>query len=57
MVNVSIDSLKEFSNINKEIILIGMIKKIELWSPDEINEDTPKKDKQSFDDLADVISF
>ena len=51
------DSLKEFSNINKEIILIGMIKKIELWSPDEINEDTPKKDKQSFDDLADVISF
>ena len=51
------DALKEFANINKEIILIGMIKKIELWSPDEISDDIPKKDKQSFDDLADDISF
>ena len=51
------DALKEFANINKEIMLIGMIKKIELWSPSEISDDVPRKDKQSFDDLADVISF
>ena len=51
------DILIEFANIDKEIILIGMIKKIELWSPSEINDDILNKDKQSFDDLADVVSF
>ena len=51
------DILIEFANIDKEIILIGMIKKIELWSPTEINDDILNKDKQSFDDLADVVSF
>ena len=49
-----------FSNIQKDVHVIGMIKKIELWDPEVLNEkddgggDVVDKD---FDDLADEINF
>ena len=54
------EALINFSNFQKDVHVIGMIKKIELWNPAILN----KKDDRSgsvadkdFDDLADEISF
>ena len=52
------EDLKKFSKIEKDIIIIGMINKIELWSLDNIEKhDNASNDSMEFDDLADDISF
>ena len=52
------DNLKVYASINREVSIIGMISKIELWSPEKnkkYNNDQMNID--DFDDLADDISF
>tara|TARA_B100001750_G_C15323142_1_gene503282 strand:+ start:63 stop:521 length:459 start_codon:yes stop_codon:yes gene_type:complete len=52
------EDLKKFSKIEKDIIIIGMINKIELWSLDNIEKhDNASNNSMEFDDLADDISF
>ena len=50
------DSLKKFASIDKDVIIIGMINKIEVWNPSTIGEEESLPDN-SFDDLANDISF
>ena len=52
------DNLKAYAQIEKEISIIGMITKIELWSPQKIKKyENDQMDIDDFDDLADDISF
>jgi MraZ protein len=52
------DNLKDYANIDREVSIIGMISKIELWSPDKIKKhDNDQMKIDDFDDLADDISF
>ena len=52
------DNLKAYANIEKEVLIIGMISKIELWSPNKIKKyDNNQMNIDDFDDLADDISF
>ena len=54
------ESLIIFSGIQKDVNVIGMIKKIELWDPTILNEQDKKGDiveDKDFDDLADEINF
>ena len=54
------EALIIFSGIHKEVNIIGMIKKIELWDPavlskqDQLDGNVEEKD---FDDLANEINF
>ena len=54
------DDLLNYSNIEKNVYIIGMINKIEIWDPvilskqDEIEKNT---DSTNFDDLANKINF
>ena len=50
----------EYSNIQKDVHVIGMIKKIELWNPTVLNEKddgSGNVEDKDFDDLADEINF
>ena len=52
--------LLEYANIDKEVIVIGVVKKIELWNKATL--DNYEKQKQflsdeDFEDLADKINF
>ena len=52
------DNLKAYAQIEKEISIIGMITKIELWSPQKIKKyENDQMNIDDFDDLADDISF
>ena len=52
------DNLKIYASIDKEVSIIGMISKIELWSPEKIKKyDNNQMNIDDFDDLADDISF
>jgi len=51
------DNLKSYSDIDKDVIIIGMINKIEIWSPNTIDKHSTDIDIDEFDDLADDISF
>lgn len=52
------DNLKIYAGIEKEVAIIGMISKIELWSPEKIKKyDNNQMNIDDFDDLADDISF
>ena len=54
------DNLVKFGNIKKDVIIIGMIKKIELWNPNElenIDRKNTKNDGNNFEDLANEINF
>ena len=52
------DNLKNYAEIEKEVLIIGMINKIELWSPEKIKKyDNNQMNIDDFDDLADDISF
>ena len=54
------ESLIDFSEIKKDITIIGMIKKIELWSPEILNakeNSTINIEGKDFDDLANEINF
>ena len=50
------ENLKKFASIDRDVIIIGMINKIEIWNPSTIDdEDNIAND--SFDELANDISF
>ena len=52
------ENLCRYAEIEKEIAVIGVIKKIELWSPSILNDfDSDSEDLNEFEDLADEISF
>jgi len=52
------DNLKIYADIEKEVAIIGIISKIELWSPEKIKKyDNNQMNIDDFDDLADDISF
>ncbi len=54
------DSLLEYANINKNITVIGVIKKIELWDQNTLEKYESKKDiftDNDFDELAQEINF
>ena len=53
-------NLLEFAGIDKDVTIIGMIKKIELWDPAALDlheGESRGSDAQSFEDLADDINF
>ncbi len=53
------ESMCGFANISKQVSVIGMIKKIELWDPDVLkaHESTIDDNVQSFENLASEINF
>ena len=54
------ESLLSYSGIKKEVAVIGMINKIELWDPNiisRIDANEEGLDNNSFDDLANEINF
>ena len=52
------ENLGEFANIDKDVTVIGVIKKIELWSPNVLEDlDKESQSLDKFEDLADEISF
>ena len=54
------DSLLGYSGIKKDVAVIGMINKIELWDPNIISKIDAREeglDDNSFDDLANEINF
>ena len=54
------EALILFSGIQKDIKIIGMIKKIELWDPEILNEEDERDNSvvsKDFDDLANEINF
>ena len=54
------DSLLGYSGIKKDVAVIGMINKIELWDPNIISKIDANEagfDDNSFDDLANEINF
>ena len=54
------DSLLGYSGIKKEVAVIGMINKIELWDPAIISQMDATEaglDDNNFDDLANEINF
>lgn len=53
-------NLLGFAGIEKDVTIIGMIKKIELWNPAELEkheQEIIESDSASFEDLADDINF
>ena len=54
------EPLLEYSGINKQIAVIGMLKKIELWNPEELSSMDARQsglDDPGFEDLANEINF
>tara|TARA_Y100001935_G_C17307762_1_gene513535 strand:- start:3456 stop:3911 length:456 start_codon:yes stop_codon:yes gene_type:complete len=54
------ENLLEYSNINKEVLVIGMINKIEIWNKsnlDKIEKKSSNDLDDSFEDLANEIKF
>ena len=54
------DILLQYSKITKDVLVIGMLKKIELWNPDILRKFEEKKgslDSKDFEELADKINF
>ena len=52
------ENLCSYAKIDKEVAVIGVIKKIELWSPEMLRElDGNSQDLSDFEDLADEIAF
>jgi len=52
--------LLNYANISKEILVIGVVKKIELWDQNTLNNYEKQKDflsDEDFEDLADKINF
>ena len=50
------DALLNYANIKKEILIIGMINKIELWNPMEI-EKNDSIQNEGFEELSNEIKF
>ena len=54
------DTLLGYSSIQKEVAVIGMINKIELWDPSTLSKQDAREDDiadKDFDDLANEINF
>ena len=52
------ENLCSYASIEKEVAVIGVLKKIELWSPNILSDfDSQSEDLNDFEDLADEISF
>ena len=52
------ENLCSYANIDKEVAVIGVIKKIELWSPKVLDElDGYSQDKSDFEDMGDEIGY
>jgi len=54
------DTLLEYANLSKNVMVIGVIKKIELWDKDTLNKYESRKDNltdNDFDELANQIKF
>ena len=54
------ENLLEYSNISKEVLIIGMINKIEIWNKsdlDKIEKQSLNNVDESFEDLANEIKF
>ena len=54
------ENLLEYANINKNITVIGVIKKIELWDEKTLNDYEKSKSNftdDDFNDLANQINF
>ena len=54
------DALLDYSDIQKEAAVIGMINKIELWNPSILSKQDAHEDDiadKDFDDLANEINF
>tara|TARA_Y100000590_G_scaffold452790_2_gene596634 strand:- start:735 stop:1184 length:450 start_codon:yes stop_codon:yes gene_type:complete len=54
------DLLINYANISKEVLVIGVVKKIELWDQSTLNNYEKQKDflsDEDFEDLADKINF
>ena len=54
------DVLLQYSNIKKDVLVIGMLKKIELWDPNTLDRFESKNgslNNDDFEGLADKISF
>ena len=54
------DILLEYAEIAKDVLVIGMLKKIELWNPETLKNYENQKDflsDKDFDNLADEINF
>jgi len=53
-------ALCQYAGIKKEVAIIGVIKKIELWDPrrlDDLDKGPAQLDEKSFEELADEINF
>ena len=51
-------SLIDYSMLKKEILIIGVVNKIEIWNPDvlvDLEKDNRNIDQSSYEDLADKI--
>ena len=51
-------SLINYSMLKKEILIIGVVNKIEIWNPDvlaDLEKDNRNIDQSSYEDLADKI--
>ncbi|MAV59383.1 MAG: division/cell wall cluster transcriptional repressor MraZ [Candidatus Marinimicrobia bacterium] len=54
------ENLLEYSNIQKEVLIIGMINKIEIWNKsdlDKIEKQSLSNADDTFEDLANEIKF
>ena len=52
------ENLCKYARIDKEVLVIGVIKKIELWSPDILERvDESSQELSDFEDLDDEINF
>ena len=53
-------SLVEYAGLEKDVLIIGMINKMEIWNPSELkrtDNNTIKIDPTAYDDLADKINI
>ena len=52
-----LDNLLEYADITKNVSLIGMIKKIEIWNPNILENYDSDFTKNDFEDLSNEIKF
>ena len=51
-------SLIEYAGLDKELLIIGMVSKMEIWNPDRLKEvdlENINIDPTAYDDLADKV--
>ncbi len=51
-------ALIQYAGLSKDVLIIGMVNKIEIWNPEtltSVDQENLKIEQQSYDDLADKI--